>query len=131
MICAVVASGLPQPVSWVAFTARTAWIHHLLRPPVTAPPHLPLRTQNEVSVTACIRLSRSRRGYGREFEILFECSGFFAFPPHPYGLSCLIICPSIIHFIFEVKVAVYQEIFFKIFSKLCNPALIERLIRLL
>ena len=50
MICAVVASGLPQPVSWVAFTARTAWIHHLLRPPVTAPPHLPLGTQNEVPV---------------------------------------------------------------------------------
>ena len=62
MICAVVAPGLPQPVSWVAFTARTAWIHHLLRPPVTAPPHLPLGTQNEVPVTACIRLSRSKRG---------------------------------------------------------------------
>ncbi len=62
MICAVVASGLPQPVSWVAFTARTAWIHHLLRPPVTAPPHLPLGTQNEVPVTAYIRLSRNKQG---------------------------------------------------------------------
>ena len=64
MICVVVAPGLPQPVSWVAFTARTAWIHHLLRPPVTAPPHLPLGTQNEVPVTAYIRLSRSKRGRG-------------------------------------------------------------------
>ena len=62
MICVVIASGLQQPVSWVALIARTAWIHHLLRLPVTAPPHLPLGTQNEVPVTAYIRLSRSKRG---------------------------------------------------------------------
>ena len=60
MICVVIAPGLPQPVSWIALTARTAWIHHLLRLPVTAPPHLPLGTQNEVPVTASIRLSRNR-----------------------------------------------------------------------
>ena len=86
MICVVIASGLPQPVSWVAFIARTAWIHHLLRPPVTAPPHLPLGTQNEVPVTAYIRLSTNHERLSQPvMKIGYWLHYFF------YFSSCLTI----------------------------------------
>lgn len=89
MICAVVASGLPQPVLWVAFIARTIWIHHLLRLPVAAPPHLPLGTQNEVPVTAYIRLSRSKRG-GVAVMTIFQLGG----PEHVLHDHTRQACPA-------------------------------------
>ena len=58
-------------------------------------------------------------------------AGVCAVRPHPLGLSCLKICPSIIPYIFRGKVAVCQKISLKYFSRLRNPASIERVIRLL
>lgn len=41
----VVASGLPQPGRWAALIARTAFVHHLLKLSIFAPPHPPLGTR--------------------------------------------------------------------------------------
>lgn len=72
-----------------AWTARTAFIHHLPRLSVFAPPHPPLGTQNEVPIAMCMKLSRCRRGRGR-YQSLFRMAGAFApWPYPPFGLSRL------------------------------------------
>ena len=129
MICAVIAPGLPRSGQWAAWIARTTgasppWLS------VIAPPHLPLGTQNDVPMAMYIQLSRSREGSGSYDNYGRSRRGFYH-ADAPHRACPAKICPSIIHFIFGGKVAVCQEISFKIFSRRRSPALMEREIRLL
>lgn len=73
-----------------AWTARTAFMHHLPRLSVFAPPHPPLGTQNEVPIAMCMKLSRCHRGQGRYISHSLGWAGTFApWPYPPFGLSFL------------------------------------------
>ena len=70
------------------------------------------------------------RGMADKLILQLGWEDVYASLPHPSSLSRR-ICPSTIQYIFRGKVAVCYKISLKYFSRLRNPASIERVIRLL
>ena len=116
MICAVIASGLPQPDRWKrgplgqpsSITPRLS---------VFAPPHPPLGTQNEVPIAMCIKLSRRRKGQSRYqpplgvVQSLCPAASPLAFPAG----NALLTIPYIFMAISPSGLEISFKNFFKIF----------------
>ena len=105
-------------------------IHHLLsclslRRPICRSEHR--MTYLQQRIFGC---QRTARGVAVMTFLHSGRAGACAVRPHPSGLSRR-ICPSTIQYIFRGKVAVCYKISLKYFSRLRNPASIERVIRLL
>ena len=58
----VIASGLPQPDQWIAWIARTAGLHHLLKAACHRAAPFAARNTGKVPMAPYIQLSKNKRG---------------------------------------------------------------------
>ena len=58
----VIASGLPQPDQWIAWIARTAGLHHLLKAVCHRAAPFAARNTGKVPMAPYIQLSKNKRG---------------------------------------------------------------------
>ena len=103
----------------------------------SSPPGVLLRTLMLITITKRKYLANDysvvkeqARGMADKLILQLGWEDVYASLPHPSSLSRR-ICPSTIQYIFRGKVAVCYKISLKYFSRLRNPASIERVIRLL